>query len=233
MFVPTAPFKKKKKLNSFYQILNHLPHDGFNNKSIAGKRIQRSHDHTGLGRPAVHHLLQGSRTLQCWEPLHYRRAHWYLGKALPSLFLLGCQCCTYLFSVNLIHKWNHFLFALRSQLVQSLGCVLYCMMMLEGPYDLVFQKGDSVALAVQNPVSIPSSCRLVKIFFYFSFLWYCSVKLTQVWPFKGFTWKLNKVCLFNFKNKLSDCEFVTILETVFAADDYSASLTSLKYMQIS
>ncbi|CAK6970775.1 serine/threonine-protein kinase 16 [Scomber scombrus] len=42
--------------------------------------------------------------------------------------------------------------------IWSLGCVLYCMMMLEGPYDLVFQKGDSVALAVQNPVSIPQSC---------------------------------------------------------------------------
>ncbi|XP_053276418.1 serine/threonine-protein kinase 16 [Pleuronectes platessa] len=42
--------------------------------------------------------------------------------------------------------------------IWSLGCVLYCMMMLEGPYDLVFQKGDSVALAVQNPVTIPQSC---------------------------------------------------------------------------
>lgn len=43
--------------------------------------------------------------------------------------------------------------------IWSLGCVLYCMMMLEGPYDMVFQKGDSVALAVQNPVAIPESCR--------------------------------------------------------------------------
>ncbi|XP_032416252.1 serine/threonine-protein kinase 16 [Xiphophorus hellerii] len=42
--------------------------------------------------------------------------------------------------------------------IWSLGCVLYCMMMLEGPYDLIFQKGDSVALAVQNPVTIPSTC---------------------------------------------------------------------------
>uniref|UniRef100_A0A3P9Q636 non-specific serine/threonine protein kinase n=1 Tax=Poecilia reticulata TaxID=8081 RepID=A0A3P9Q636_POERE len=42
--------------------------------------------------------------------------------------------------------------------IWSLGCVLYCMMMLEGPYDLIFQKGDSVALAVQNPVTIPSAC---------------------------------------------------------------------------
>ncbi|KAJ8253005.1 hypothetical protein GJAV_G00208090 [Gymnothorax javanicus] len=43
--------------------------------------------------------------------------------------------------------------------IWSLGCVLYCMMMLEGPFDLIFQKGDSVALAVQNPVSIPQPCR--------------------------------------------------------------------------
>ncbi|KAF5922555.1 hypothetical protein HPG69_017928 [Diceros bicornis minor] len=42
---------------------------------------------------------------------------------------------------------------------QSLGCVLYAMMFGEGPYDMVFQKGDSVALAVQNQLSIPQSPR--------------------------------------------------------------------------
>lgn len=43
--------------------------------------------------------------------------------------------------------------------VWSLGCVLYAMMFGEGPYDMVFQKGDSVALAVQNDLSIPQSPR--------------------------------------------------------------------------
>ncbi|XP_049624334.1 serine/threonine-protein kinase 16 isoform X4 [Suncus etruscus] len=43
--------------------------------------------------------------------------------------------------------------------LQSLGCVLYAMMYGEGPYDMVFQKGDSVALAVQNKINIPQSPR--------------------------------------------------------------------------
>ncbi|XP_066046216.1 tRNA endonuclease ANKZF1-like isoform X4 [Chamaea fasciata] len=43
--------------------------------------------------------------------------------------------------------------------IWSLGCVLYCMMFGEGPYDAVFQKGDSVALAVQNPLTLPSTPR--------------------------------------------------------------------------
>ncbi|XP_021253146.1 serine/threonine-protein kinase 16 isoform X2 [Numida meleagris] len=43
--------------------------------------------------------------------------------------------------------------------IWSLGCVLYCMMFGEGPYDAVFQKGDSVALAVQNPITIPTTSR--------------------------------------------------------------------------
>ncbi|NXY66910.1 STK16 kinase, partial [Callaeas wilsoni] len=44
-------------------------------------------------------------------------------------------------------------------MLQSLGCVLYCMMFGEGPYDAIFQKGDSVALAVQNPLTLPSTTR--------------------------------------------------------------------------
>uniref|UniRef100_A0A4X2JLT3 non-specific serine/threonine protein kinase n=1 Tax=Vombatus ursinus TaxID=29139 RepID=A0A4X2JLT3_VOMUR len=43
--------------------------------------------------------------------------------------------------------------------IWSLGCVLYAMMFGEGPYDMVFQKGDSVALAVQNQLSIPQNPR--------------------------------------------------------------------------
>ncbi|NWW27590.1 STK16 kinase, partial [Falcunculus frontatus] len=43
--------------------------------------------------------------------------------------------------------------------IWSLGCVLYCMMFGEGPYDAIFQKGDSVALAVQNPLTLPSTTR--------------------------------------------------------------------------
>jgi len=29
----------------------------------------------------------------------------------------------------------------------------------EGPFDAIFQKGDSVALAVQNPIAIPTTSR--------------------------------------------------------------------------
>ncbi|XP_065269521.1 serine/threonine-protein kinase 16 isoform X3 [Emys orbicularis] len=43
--------------------------------------------------------------------------------------------------------------------IWSLGCVLYCMMFGEGPYDLIFQKGDSVALAVQNQIRVPANGR--------------------------------------------------------------------------
>nr|XP_056707579.1 serine/threonine-protein kinase 16 isoform X2 [Euleptes europaea] len=43
--------------------------------------------------------------------------------------------------------------------IWSLGCVLYCMMFGEGPYDMIFQKGDSVALAVQNHITVPQNTR--------------------------------------------------------------------------
>ncbi|XP_029460850.1 serine/threonine-protein kinase 16 isoform X2 [Rhinatrema bivittatum] len=43
--------------------------------------------------------------------------------------------------------------------LQSLGCVLFCMMFGEGPYDMIFQKGDSVALAVQSNIPVPKTPR--------------------------------------------------------------------------
>ena len=43
--------------------------------------------------------------------------------------------------------------------VWCLDCVLHAMMFGEGPFDMVFQKGDSVVLAVQSDLSIPQSPR--------------------------------------------------------------------------
>ncbi|XP_030064614.1 serine/threonine-protein kinase 16 [Microcaecilia unicolor] len=43
--------------------------------------------------------------------------------------------------------------------IWALGCILFCMMFGEGPYDMTFQKGDSVALAVQNNIPIPKTPR--------------------------------------------------------------------------
>ena len=69
-----------------------------------------------------------------------------------------CVLCTlFFYPVSFLH------FLMFSTFLQSLGCVLYCMMMLEGPYDMVFQRGDSVALAVQNPVAIPQPCMYVSL----------------------------------------------------------------------
>ena len=73
--------------------------------------------------------------------MHHRRAHRYLGKDLapgPHPPPRGCP---------------------DPAALQSLGCVLYCMMFGEGPYDTIFQKGDSVALAVQNPITVPPTTR--------------------------------------------------------------------------
>lgn len=57
-----------------------------------GQGEQGSHDHTGLGSPAVHYFLQGSWTLQCGEPLHHWWAYWYLGNALYFLSVCLFVC---------------------------------------------------------------------------------------------------------------------------------------------
>ncbi|XP_072325371.1 serine/threonine-protein kinase 16 isoform X1 [Scyliorhinus torazame] len=66
----------------------------------------------------------------------------------PELFTVSSHCII----DERTDIWSYFLF-------QSLGCVLYAMMFLEGPYDGIFHRGDCVALAVQNAITIPENCR--------------------------------------------------------------------------
>ncbi|KAG5833912.1 hypothetical protein ANANG_G00280950 [Anguilla anguilla] len=80
------------------------------------------------------------------------------GQLVSSPFPLSVRCTISYRAPELFSVESHCIIDERTD-IWSLGCVLYCMMMLEGPFDLVFQKGDSVALAVQNPVSIPQPCR--------------------------------------------------------------------------
>ena len=89
---------------------------------ITGKRYQGSHDHTGLGSPAVHHFLQGAWTLQCREPLHYRRAHWYLGKALYSVSLLAHVIYAYRFHKS---QWCYFASLTDYYFISSVALFLY------------------------------------------------------------------------------------------------------------
>ena len=46
--------------------------------------------------------------------------------------------------------------------LQSLGCTLYALCFYESPFDAVYQRGDSVALAViSGSVNIPNSSESV------------------------------------------------------------------------
>lgn len=88
----------------------------------------------------------------------------------------AAQWCT-------ISYWAPELFSMQSHRVinertdvWSLGCVSYAMMFGEGPHDMVFQKDDSVALAVQNQLSILQSTRNS------SALWQLLTMMTTVDP---------------------------------------------------
>lgn len=88
----------------------------------------------------------------------------------------AAQWCT-------ISYWAPELFSMQSHCVinertdvWSLGCVSYAMMFGEGPHDMVFQKDDSVALAVQNQLSILQSTRNS------SALWQLLTMMTTVDP---------------------------------------------------
>ncbi|XP_048455229.1 serine/threonine-protein kinase 16 [Rhincodon typus] len=78
---------------------------------------------------------------------------------LPYIKDWAAQRCTISYRApELFNVASHCIIDERTD-IWSLGCVLYAMMFLEGPYDGIFHRGDSVALAVQNVITIPEGCR--------------------------------------------------------------------------
>ena len=60
-----------------------------------------------------------------------------------------------------------FISDLFSFCLQSLGCLLYAIAFWKSPFDIILEKGDSIALAVQsgpNCVKFPASCPFSKGF---------------------------------------------------------------------
>ena len=75
--------------------------------------------------------------IQCRELLHGRRENWYLGNKPRT---------------RNRRIYNRFIFRDFYEIYffefQSLGCILYALCYFKSPFDAVYERGDSVALAV-------------------------------------------------------------------------------------
>ncbi|KFZ67601.1 Serine/threonine-protein kinase 16, partial [Podiceps cristatus] len=114
----------------------------------------------------MHDLFDHPNILRLVAPEGWRGAQWALGDVhpcrdlKPTNVLLDEDDRPVLMDLGSMNQARIEVNSSREAMaVQSLGCVLYCMMFGEGPYDAIFQKGDSVALAVQNPITLPPTTR--------------------------------------------------------------------------